>query len=144
MALAEIAALPNTEIIKKSGIYYTEPQDDTEQDWFYNQVVAVTTGFEPLNLLYALQSIETKLGRNRDPARRFGPRTMDLDILIYARVTLNSANLVVPHPRLSKRAFVLIPLIEIASENILEELKADLEKISFVLDGDKIFQRYIN
>jgi 2-amino-4-hydroxy-6-hydroxymethyldihydropteridine diphosphokinase len=139
-ALDQLAALPSTKLTKSSKIYLTEPQEEHEQAWFYNQAAAISTTLSPEDLLRALQSIETALGRNRDPARRYGPRTIDLDILIYGQIIVNTPDLVLPHPRLSKRAFALIPLMEIVSKNIWKALDTDLKKINYKLDGNRIFQ----
>jgi 2-amino-4-hydroxy-6-hydroxymethyldihydropteridine diphosphokinase len=139
-ALDGIRALPETWLLKCSKIYLTEPQDDPGQAWFYNQVCAVSTNLQPGSLLEELQSIETRFGRIRDPGRRFGPRTLDLDILMYGRLAFNSPKLILPHPRMSRRAFVLIPLLEIADEELRGELAADLQKIEYRLDGNRIYQ----
>lgn len=95
-----------------SSIYETEPVDFAAQGWFLNCVVAVETVLSPLALLETLQGIEHKLGRRRRQPK--GPRSIDLDILLYGNRTLNSKALVVPHPRMLERRFVMEPLREIA------------------------------
>jgi 2-amino-4-hydroxy-6-hydroxymethyldihydropteridine diphosphokinase len=139
-ALDDIAVLPYTDLVKVSAVYYTEPQEDRGQAWFYNQAAAVSTRLSPLELLHALQAIELKLGRSRSPGRRFGPRSIDLDILMYAGVVLNSPDLTLPHPRLAQRAFVLVPLLEVISNDLSEGLNAKLQKINYTVDGNRIFQ----
>ncbi|MDR1242694.1 MAG: 2-amino-4-hydroxy-6-hydroxymethyldihydropteridine diphosphokinase [Deltaproteobacteria bacterium] len=139
-ALDKIAVLPYTDIVKISAVYHTEPQEDRAQAWFYNQAAAISTSLSPLELLHALQAIELSLGRSRSPGRRFGPRSMDLDILMYAGLTLNSPDLTLPHPRLAQRAFVLVPLVEVVSNDLLEGLEAKLRKIDYTVDGNRIFQ----
>lgn len=94
-----------------SSVYVTEPQGLTEQPHFYNMVVEVETGLTPHGLLDRLSDIECALGRVRTV--RYGPRTIDLDLLLYGDEVLSDERLIVPHPRMGERAFVLVPLLEI-------------------------------
>ena len=95
-----------------SSIYETAPVGFTDQADFLNMVVCVETGSEVQEILGICQEIEHELGRIRDI--RWGPRTVDLDILLYNNDNIKTENLIVPHPRMHERAFVLIPLLEIA------------------------------
>ncbi|MCR4440695.1 MAG: 2-amino-4-hydroxy-6-hydroxymethyldihydropteridine diphosphokinase [Peptococcaceae bacterium] len=97
-----------------SGIYLTEPLGFVEQPHFLNMAVGGETGCSAERLLEICQEVETMLGRVRE--MRWGPRTIDIDILFYNDETISEPNLQVPHPRLSERAFVLVPLREIACE----------------------------
>jgi 2-amino-4-hydroxy-6-hydroxymethyldihydropteridine diphosphokinase len=99
-----------------SSIYQTEPWGAANQGRYLNQVVLGTTMLTPQALLAKLLDIERALGRDRANAERFGPRVIDLDILLYDGVTLKEADLQIPHPRMMERAFVLVPLAEIAPE----------------------------
>jgi 2-amino-4-hydroxy-6-hydroxymethyldihydropteridine diphosphokinase len=100
-------------VIKKaSSIYATEPWGLKDQPQFLNQVLFVESALKPDELLSQLKIIEKKMGRKRSV--RFGPRLIDLDILFYDDLILNSPELTIPHPRLRERAFVLVPLAEIA------------------------------
>ena len=149
-ALRRLAALPGLEVAAVSGRYRTEPQNDKNQPWFVNQVAALYTGLAPLDLLKALQGIETALGRVREQGRRFGPRSLDLDIIIYVEkggegggLEVSLPELTLPHPRFRQRAFVLVPLREIAaqtSEKLLAETRAALDKLEYRLEGDRIYQ----
>ncbi|MDR2891951.1 MAG: 2-amino-4-hydroxy-6-hydroxymethyldihydropteridine diphosphokinase [Deltaproteobacteria bacterium] len=139
-ALAELAELPATELLSASGLYRTEPQGDPDQPWFLNQVAALRSGLDPEELLAAMLKIETRLGRLRDPARRFGPRSIDLDLLLYGDLVMDSQNLILPHPRMFKRAFVLLPLMDIAEEPLRSEVSAALGKLNYFLNGDRIYQ----
>ena len=94
-----------------SSVYETEPVDFAEQDWFLNCVVEVETSLAPLALLQEVQQIEEELGRQREQPK--GPRTLDIDILLYGDLVLPSGALVLPHPRMLERRFVLEPLREI-------------------------------
>lgn len=111
LAREAIAALPDTTVIASSRVYETAPQDVTDQPPFLNQVACLDTGLSPLELLHACQAIETANGRVRE--RRFGARTLDIDILLFEGVETDDPELTLPHPRLTRRAFVLAPLAEI-------------------------------
>jgi 2-amino-4-hydroxy-6-hydroxymethyldihydropteridine diphosphokinase len=100
--------------VKRSSTYETEPAEVADQPWFLNIVVLAETSHSPHELLAACKEIERGLGRL--PGRRFGPRALDIDVLLYGRETVAEADLVVPHPRMHRRRFVLIPLVEIAPE----------------------------
>jgi 2-amino-4-hydroxy-6-hydroxymethyldihydropteridine diphosphokinase len=84
---------------------------DTDQDWFLNTVAEVKTSISPLELLKALLAIENQLGRVR--TRRWGPRNIDLDLLLYGSTTMDTAELTLPHPRMTERAFVMVPLADL-------------------------------
>ncbi|MHC0039289.1 2-amino-4-hydroxy-6-hydroxymethyldihydropteridine diphosphokinase [Pseudoneobacillus sp. C159] len=101
-------------VVKTSSIYETDPVGYTEQESFLNMVALVKTDLKPHDLLKECLKIEAALGRKREI--RWGPRTVDLDILIYNQETINTEELIVPHPRMMERAFVLVPLLEIASD----------------------------
>lgn len=113
-ALAEIGKLSETRITAVSSFYETEPVGPSQPD-FLNAVIRVETTLSPRPLLEALQRIETEIFR-RTREIHWGPRPMDLDILFYSQVTLQEEGLVIPHPRLHERRFVLAPLAEIAPD----------------------------
>lgn len=101
--------------IKVSTIYETEPVGETEQPRFLNAVAVGRTQLGPHQLLSQLHDAERAAGRRRD-ARRYGPRTLDLDLLLYGSESIDTPELVIPHPRLVERAFVLVPLAEVAPD----------------------------
>ena len=113
---AAIAALPQAgvPVTRVSSIYETQPVDFLDQGWFLNCVVAGETKSPPLELLRSLRSIETALGSKKEFAK--GPRLLDIDILLYGDDTIDTPELQVPHPRLTQRRFVLVPLNEIAPD----------------------------
>jgi 2-amino-4-hydroxy-6-hydroxymethyldihydropteridine diphosphokinase len=113
-ALTAMSALPSTRLAAVSPRYWTDPVGDPDQPEFLNAVVALETGLEPLVLLGELQRIEKDQGRDREPGRRWGPRTIDLDLLVFGTETIDTAELTVPHPRMSERAFVLRPLVDVS------------------------------
>jgi 2-amino-4-hydroxy-6-hydroxymethyldihydropteridine diphosphokinase len=112
-ATAELGAAPETELVAVSPVYETAPQDLADQPAFLNQVVCVDTGLSPHALLTECQAIEERLGRRRTV--RFGPRSIDVDILLYEGVQSDDAELTLPHPRMWQRAFVLVPLARLWS-----------------------------
>ncbi|MGE5258326.1 MAG: 2-amino-4-hydroxy-6-hydroxymethyldihydropteridine diphosphokinase, partial [Hyphomicrobiales bacterium] len=96
-------------ITGQSRIYATEPVDFTEQDWFINSVIRIETRLEPFDLLERMQAIQRQAGRSEETAR-FGPRVLDLDLLLYDQLILDDPQLSLPHPRMHYRRFVLKPL----------------------------------
>jgi len=118
-AIDELAALPQSRLHAVSPLYRTPPLGPADQPDYINAVVAVDTDLEPLTLLDELQRIEHYHGRVR--SLRWGPRTLDLDLLLYGDRTIASERLIVPHPGLSERPFVIFPLQAIAPELILPD-----------------------
>jgi 2-amino-4-hydroxy-6-hydroxymethyldihydropteridine diphosphokinase len=112
---------PNINCLQLSSIYETKPVGYTEQTEFLNQVVLAETDLAPLALLNQIKYIENKLGRQ--PTFRFGPRVIDIDILFYDDLMQETPRLTIPHPRLLERAFVLVPLAEIAPQFVHPVLK---------------------
>jgi len=103
-------------VVRASSFYHTEPVGRHEQDDFINAVAAVETDRSPDDLLNVCHAIEDRLGRQRDV--RWGPRTADLDILLYGDLVIERPELTVPHPQMALRKFVLAPLVEIAPDVI--------------------------
>jgi len=116
-AVKAIAALPGTTVIATSSVYRTPPWGKTDQDWFANAVIAVKTVLEPGALLEACLAIEIQLGRIR--RERWGPRVIDIAVLIHGEPHMTSERLTLPHPAIAERAFVLIPLQEIAPDLVI-------------------------
>ena len=114
-ALWAVDGLPQTSIRRQSAFYRTPAWGRTDQPDFLNAVVELQTRMVPEVLLESLLEIERRFGRDRGAeSERWGPRTVDLDLLLYGDETLDSGGLTLPHPRLHERAFVLVPLAEIA------------------------------
>jgi len=106
-------------LLARSHDYRTLPWGDEDQVPFINLCIAVETRLAPQDLLARAQQVERTLGRVRAENRRWGPRTADLDILTYDDVSLDEPNLTLPHPHLFERAFVLVPLAEIAADKVI-------------------------
>jgi 2-amino-4-hydroxy-6-hydroxymethyldihydropteridine diphosphokinase len=110
-ALARLAE-ENVRIVKRSSFYETEPVEFLAQGWFLNIAVEAETELMPRQLLRVIRNIERELGRKR--IVRSGPRTIDIDILLFGANIMNAADLEIPHPRMTERRFVLVPMAEIA------------------------------
>lgn len=110
-ALSAIAHLPTTNIVAVSDLYETSPWGYTEQDNFYNICIQINTELSPNAILGACLGIEAALGRER--TFRYAPRIIDIDVLLYEGVHMNTEELTVPHPRIQDRGFVLVPLKDI-------------------------------
>jgi len=113
MAVAELGKLPGTRVTALSSFYETEPVGGVPQDNFYNAVACIFTSLTPLALLDHLKRIEVEVFK-RVPAVHWGPRSMDLDILLYGELVYSSERLTIPHPHLAERRFALQPLADIA------------------------------
>ena len=110
-ALEAIAELPDTDLVRVSSLYDTEPVGEVDQPNFLNAAVMVDTELDPRTLLWNLMLIEKRLGRVR--TQRWGPRTIDLDLLLYGEELIEDDDLRVPHPEIIRRSFVLVPLVEL-------------------------------
>ena len=111
-AMDELDCIPESWLVRTSSLYASAPMGPQDQPAYVNAVAAITTGLAPLDLLDELQEIEKRHGRVRE--RRWGPRTLDLDLLLYGDQIIREHRLTVPHPGMTRRAFVLKPLFEIA------------------------------
>ena len=144
-ALTAIEAWQGVQVAARSRLYQTEPQGDSAQPWFTNQVaeLACASFLAPQELLTAMLCLEKDLGRTRDAVRRFGPRSIDLDLLLFGDMVCAGRTLCIPHPRMTERAFVLVPLLEIAPSLQLpngESVVSCLDKLQFRVKGARIFQ----
>jgi 2-amino-4-hydroxy-6-hydroxymethyldihydropteridine diphosphokinase len=142
-ALRRLDAEDLIEVLRVSSFYRTPPWGDEQQDEFINAVVQIETSLEPVALLNVTKSIETKMGRQRS-GRRWGPRLIDIDILLYGDKQVLLDELELPHPRIHERAFVLVPMAELdasvvvpgqgAIENLLEQF--DCSDICLLKEND--------
>ncbi|MBP0979607.1 MAG: 2-amino-4-hydroxy-6-hydroxymethyldihydropteridine diphosphokinase [Oscillospiraceae bacterium] len=114
-AISDLSKLSDTKLISVSSFYLTKPVGYKNQDDFLNCCLRLDTYLSLDNLFKNIQKIENKFGRLRTV--RFGPRTLDIDILLFNNITKSDKNLSIPHPRMFERAFVLVPLLEIINKN---------------------------
>ncbi len=126
-AAEEIAELADVEVVALSPLYQSQPVGPQNQADYINAVMRIRTRLAPLDLLQQLQNLENKHGRVRD--ERWGPRTLDLDILLYNDARIDLPDLQVPHPELANRAFVLYPLADIAPSDLSITDKVSLKDL---------------
>jgi 2-amino-4-hydroxy-6-hydroxymethyldihydropteridine diphosphokinase len=143
-AIEALRSDPDIYVIERSSFYRTAPVDFREQDWFLNAALKLQTAVQPIQLLKRMQAIQHKLGRKADTVR-FGPRVIDMDIIFYGNQVFETAELILPHPRMHKRRFVLQPICDIdptivhpllgvSVQNLLNQLVTDgqeIEKCSY-------------
>ncbi len=115
-AMEELDSVPSCRVTGKSSMYYSAPWGDAAPPDFINAVCRLQTRLKAGELLDRLLAIEARHRRERVPLRRYAPRTLDLDLLLYGDAQINRANLIVPHPEMHRRRFVLLPLSEIAPD----------------------------
>jgi 2-amino-4-hydroxy-6-hydroxymethyldihydropteridine diphosphokinase len=122
-AVAMLGQRPGLRVVARSSDYRTPPWGVTDQAPFVNAVIAADTTLTPQELLTRAQGVERALGRDRTHEQRWGPRPVDIDILAYDDLALDTPGLTLPHPRLFERAFVLVPLTEITPERVIAGIR---------------------
>jgi len=141
-AIKRLTSYSGIQLVNYSSIYETDPIGYEDQDLFLNMVIEIQTAFNPMDLLDLCLEIEIELGRKREI--KWGPRTIDLDILTFNQENIQSEKLIVPHPRMLERAFVIIPLLEIYQDKKCSEisklLEASLEELPNK-EGVRIWKR---
>ena len=148
-ARESLAAVPGWNVEAASPVYLTEPQNVREQPWFANQVLKISCASDMTapGFLDMLLDVEKRLGRVREtpelPAARFGPRVIDLDLLLFDRERRDTPHLILPHPRMLERAFVLVPLRDIEPNLILSDGRTPgeaLRSLAHAVEGNRIRQ----
>ncbi|NMC45675.1 MAG: 2-amino-4-hydroxy-6-hydroxymethyldihydropteridine diphosphokinase [Chloroflexi bacterium] len=134
LAMAEIQKFAT--ITAHSAIYETNPWGFTDQPAFLNQVLVVETQLDPFDLLDALKRTEKRIGRT--PTFRYGPRVIDIDILFFDQLVLEDEKLIIPHPKIAERAFVLIPLDELVPQFIHPVLHRSIHKMLSEVNQDGV------
>jgi 2-amino-4-hydroxy-6-hydroxymethyldihydropteridine diphosphokinase len=131
-AIAHICGMAQAALLARSSDYMTPPWSEENQPRFINACIEIETSLDPHALLFTLHRIEQTFGRDRAKEKRWGPRTLDLDLIAYDDVKLAKPELTLPHPRLFERAFVLVPLAEIAPDRVIagQRIKEALAKVS--------------
>lgn len=131
-ALTELDRLPDTRLLARSALYASAPVGYVDQPDFINAVAQIETGLAPRALLAALLDIEQRHGRER--SFRNAPRTLDLDLLLYGNAHFHEDGLTLPHPRMTERAFVLRPLLEIAPNTVIPGFGPAVESLTHCAD----------
>jgi 2-amino-4-hydroxy-6-hydroxymethyldihydropteridine diphosphokinase len=129
-------------VVAQSKFYHTEPVDFIDQEWFLNAAIKIETPLEPLGLLNALQQIQKAAGRKKGGIR-FGPRVIDLDIIFYDDLTFEDERLMIPHPRMHKRRFVLQPICDIDPQIVHPVLEQTVGRLLLQMkDNDQRIRHY--
>lgn len=115
-AISLLNELPKTTFIKASSLYSSEPISDIDQNNYINAIAKLNTQLQPLELLLELQAIESAFYRQRNDEKKWGPRTLDLDIILFGNERHNDSHLIIPHAEMQNRLFVLKPLFDISGE----------------------------
>ena len=145
LAVNNISLLPEVTVSATSSVYLTEPQGVTDQPYFANQVISLTVNaaIKAEQLLTDLLAIEQRMGRVRVTGEQFGPRTIDIDMLLFDDEIISTPALTVPHPRMHERAFVMVPLAEIAPKLLLpcgKNIQDVLLALTYTVTGNTIYQ----
>jgi 2-amino-4-hydroxy-6-hydroxymethyldihydropteridine diphosphokinase len=131
-AIANICGMAQGVLLARSSDYATPPSGNEQQARFVNACIEIETGLDPHALLFTLHKIEQKFGRDRAHEAHWGPRTLDLDLIAYDDLSIDRPELTLPHPLLFERAFVLVPLAEIAPDRVIagRDLRSALAQVS--------------
>ena len=128
-AVSLLSMTDKIKIVKSSSFYETEPWGNKNQTWFVNAAVALDTELSPVELLKLCQSVEMQLGRNRVNQEKWSERTIDIDILMYDNLVMSNDILSIPHPYMHKRAFVLVPMLEVKSDLVHPVFKKTISEL---------------
>lgn len=139
-AVLELGKVPGNKVLAVSSFYKTEPVGGIEQNWFVNAVAELETTLSPRELLNTLLDIEKSLGRIRGV--KWGPRVIDLDILLYDNLVMDEEGLSIPHPYLHERGFVLVPLVEIAPKVMHPKFKKYMSELMGGINDHKKIEKF--
>ena len=134
-AIANICGMAQAALVARSSDYSTPPWGEEDQARFINACIEIETSLDPHALLFVLHKVEQKFGRDRAREQRWGPRTLDLDLIAYDDVAIDKPELILPHPRLFERAFVMVPLAEIAPDRVIRGRRVDEALADLSIEG---------
>ena len=141
-ATSLLSANSNIKVVTTSAFYESEPWQMDSDNWFVNAIVQISTELSPENLLIECQKIENVLGRKRENSTEYIDRTIDIDILFYDNLVINFPNLTIPHKYIAKRAFILVPMLEIAQDFVHPVFKKTINEIYEELDNPEMVCLY--
>ncbi len=141
-ACSLVGSLTDTKIVATSSFYESEPWQMDSENWFVNAIVQISTSLSPEDLLKECQRIEAQLGRKRDTDSGYSDRTIDIDILFYDNIVLNTETLVIPHRFFHRRAFVIVPMLEIAEDFVHPLYNKTIEALYDELEAPEIVTLY--
>ena len=133
-AISFLGLCEEIDVVQSSALYETEPWGVKNQNWFLNVAVEISTTLSAQDLLDKCNQVEAKLGRSRQNEARWGARTVDIDIIFYEDEIIKTEVLTIPHERMHKRAFVLVPMLEIASDFVHPVLKKTIQELYDTLE----------
>lgn len=141
-AVMQLASVKDTELIRTSSFYETEPWNTDTQNWFVNAVVELKTALPPHELLNECMRIEKQLGRKRDDNKNYSDRTIDIDILFYKNEIISDDDLIIPHKFMHLRAFVLVPLLELIPDFVHPVLNKTIAQLHDDLENPETVYLY--
>jgi len=141
-ATSLLGGIDGVKIIRTSSLYETQPWLEQETTWYVNAVIEIKTSLSAQDLLFECLRIETQLGRNRLKEGHFGDRTIDIDILFYDKEIINEENLQIPHKYLHRRAFTLVPLLELNPDFIHPGLAKSISELHEELENPEMVYLY--
>ncbi len=141
-AVSLLKAIPEINVISTSSFYESEPWKMNSENWFVNAVIQISTNLLPEKLLEECQRIETQLGRKRTAEREYQDRTIDIDILFYNDLIMHTDTLTIPHPHFHKRAFVMVPMLEIAQDFVHPLFKKTVMQLYEELENPEMVLLY--
>lgn len=141
-ATSILAAHKDINIVSTSSFYETEPWQMESKNWFVNAVVQISTTLSPEALLDETQRIEVQLGRTKNSAKDYADRTVDIDLLFYDDLIMHTGELTVPHPLMHKRAFMLVPMLEIAQDYVHPLFKKTISALYDELENPEMVYLY--
>ncbi len=141
-ATSLLNAVPEINVVSTSSFYETEPWQMESENWVVNAVIQAVTSLSPEKLLDECQRIETLLGRKREPQTKYSDRTIDIDIIFYDNMVLNTERLTIPHKLFHKRAFMMVPMLEIAQDFVHPLFKKTIMELYEELDNPEMVLLY--